>query len=527
MKLAFAEEIRRLDRTAIDEFNIPGLLLMENAGRGTVDAMRGHFGDLTGRNIAIVAGPGNNGGDGLVIARHLLQLGGLPAVFLLAAPERLQGAAAANLAIVRSLGVPLSVIDHPEKFPLLSSGLADCELVVDAIFGTGLTRQLSGYYADAVAAINGAQRPVVSVDLPTGLDSDTGRNWGNSVKASLTATFGLAKPGLFLGDGPLVAGTLEVIDIGLPPRAVTEARLATTLLDAAQVYPWLPARPAAAHKGTFGHLLVLAGSRGKTGAALLCGRGALRSGVGLVSLAAPRELGAIMAPALPEAMTVNLPNSSADHADLADLSLLLTGLKGKSAVVLGPGLGRAEATGRLVAELYRRVELPMVVDADGLNLLADQNFDLKLAAGPRILTPHPGEMSRLTGLTGGQIQADRLGVAGSFAAANKVWLALKGAATILASPDGQLAINSSGNQLLAAGGSGDVLAGLIGSLLSQGLTPWQAAALGVFTHGLAADLAREESGHSLGLLASELADLLPKAFNRIATQQTTGRRVSC
>lgn len=516
MKLALAEEMRRLDLAATENCRIPGLVLMENAGRGTVDAMITHFGELVGRVVAIVAGPGNNGGDGLVVARHLFQRGATPLVFLLVAPEQLKGDAAANLAMVRSLDIPIVQIDNPAKLPSLHQGLAGCELIVDAIFGTGLTRELTGHYAEAVAAINGAARPVVSVDIPTGLASDSGRSMGDCVKAALTATYGLAKPGHFLDAGPEATGTLKIIDISLPAMIVKAAHLLTELLDTNTVQPWVVTRPAASHKGTFGHLLVVAGSRGKTGAALLCGRGALRSGVGLVSLAAPLALCDILSTALPEAMTITLPDSPADHAALADLSTILAHVPGKDAVVLGPGLGRAENTGRLVAELYRRIELPMVVDADGLNLLADQGCDLRVAAGPRILTPHPGEMARLTGLSTGRIQADRLESARAFASTNQVWLVLKGAATIVASPEGQLAVNSSGNQLLAVGGSGDVLAGLIGSLLAQGTNPWQAAALGVFVHGRAADLVRDEKGWTLGLLASELADRLPEVFNAMS-----------
>lgn len=516
MKLAFAEDMRRLEQSAIEDFRIPGLVLMENAGRATVDTMVTHFGNLAGRVVAIVAGPGNNGGDGLAIARHLLQRGALPLVFLLVSPEKLRGEAGANLEMASGLEIPLFVVDDQEKISSLHDGLKDCELIIDAIFGTGLTRKLSGHYAEAVAAINGAARPVISIDIPSGLSSDTGLRMGDCVRATLTATFGLAKPGHFLAEGSEATGLLKVIDIGLPAKSISAARFKIELLDDATVRPWIVPRPPSAHKGIFGHLLVLAGSRGKTGAALLCGRGALRSGAGLISLAAPPALCDIMTTALPEAMTIALPDSPADHATIDDLPTILASLAGKDAVVMGPGLGRAEATGRLVAELYRRVELPMVVDADGLNLLVDQGCDLKISAGPRILTPHPGEMARLTNLPTERIQADRLGIARDFASANQLWLVLKGAATVVASPKGQLAINSSGNQLLATGGSGDVLAGLIGSLLAQGSKPWQAAALGVYVHGRGADLVRSEKRWSLGLLASELADQLPEVFSALS-----------
>lgn len=524
MKLALAEEMRHLDQSAIAEYRIPGLVLMENAGRGTVDSITKHFGDLSSMTVLVVVGPGNNGGDGLVIARHILQRGGQPQVFLLVDPSKLSGDAATNLEIIRHLEIPLTVADSPEKVRSLTNCLPGCQLLVDAIFGTGLKRDISGHYAEAVDIINSSTCPVISADLPSGLNSDNGQILGRCVRATLTATYGLAKPGQFIGMGPEVTGTLAIVDISLPPRAIHAAKLATTLLTAAVVAPWLPTRPRTAHKGTFGHLLIVAGSRGKSGAALLCCRGALRSGAGLVSLATPAALADLAVSALPEAMTIGLLQATA-HADLADLESIGNELPGKTALVLGPGLGKEPATGRLVAELYRLVPQPMVVDADGLNLLVIQGVDLKLAAGPRILTPHPGEMVRLTGLTTAEIQADRLATARDFATANHVHLVLKGPGTVIAAPDGQLAINSSGNQLLAAGGSGDVLAGLIGSLLAQGLPPWQATGLGVFGHGLAADRLRNAGNLTLGTLASELADELPGVFSQLASNPSNCKNI--
>ena len=517
MKLALAKEMRHLDTSAIAEYRIPGLILMENAGRGTVDAIAKHYGELSDMVVVVVIGPGNNGGDGLVIARHIRQCGGRPQVFLLVDPKKFTGDSAANLEMVRQLEIPVFTADNQEKVQSLSNYLPGCQLIVDAIFGTGLARNLSDHYPAAVNIINSSSLPVVSVDIPSGLNSDNGQAMGECIKADLTATYGLAKPGHFLGQGPEATGILELIDISLAPQAINAAGLGIELLTAADVAPWLPARPRNAHKGTFGHLLVLAGSRGKNGAALLCCRGALRAGAGLVSLAAPTALADLVVSSLPEAMSIALTNSTDGHADIADIATILAELPGKTAMVIGPGLGKDPATGRLVAELYRQLPLPVVVDADGLNLLVAQQVDLKISAGPRILTPHPGEMARLTGFTTTKIQADRLSSAGDFAKANQVYLVLKGPGTVIAAPDGQLAINSSGNQLLAAGGSGDVLAGLIGGLLAQGLSPWQAAGLGVFGHGLAADRLQRTKNLGFGILASELADELPAALSQLAT----------
>ncbi|NTV15449.1 MAG: NAD(P)H-hydrate dehydratase [Desulfobulbaceae bacterium] len=515
MKLALAEEMRHLDQAAIAEYRIPGLVLMENAGRGTVDSIGNHFGLLADMSVVVVAGPGNNGGDGLVIARHILQRGGRPRVCLLIEPGKLTGDAAVNLEIINKLEIPLLVADNQDKVQSLRDYLLGCQLIVDAIFGIGLTRDVSGHYATAVDIINASSRQVISVDIPSGLHSDHGHAMGKCVRATLTATYGLAKPGHFLGLGPEATGTLEIIDISLPARAIQAANLGTELLTAAGVSPWLPRRHRTAHKGTFGHLMIVAGSSGKSGAALLCCRGALRSGAGLVSLAAPVTLADLVVSGLPEAMTIILPRSTNGHANIADLETISLELPGKTAMVIGPGLGTDPATGRLVAELYRQIQLPMVVDADGLNLLVAEGIDLRIAAGPRILTPHPGEMARLTGFSSGKIQADRLTTARDFATRQQVYLVLKGPGTVIAAPDGQLAINSSGNQLLAAGGSGDVLAGLIGSLLAQGLSPWQAAGLGVFGHGLAADNLRGAGKLTLGVLASEFADELSGVLSQL------------
>ncbi len=512
MKLAYAEEIRRLDRIAIEDYRIPGLILMENAGAGTVKAMEEHFGELDGRTVAIVVGPGNNGGDGLVIARHLLQRGGLPLVFLLVKPEKFKGEAAANLVIVGNLEIPLFIVDDREKIKSLINCLPDCDLIVDAIFGTGLTRKPAGHFFTAIETINSACCPVVSVDLPSGLNSDTGQLVGTGVRAALTTTYGLAKPGLFLGHGPEHTGALAIIDIGLPARALVDANLQTELLEADSVKTWLPPRPISSHKGSFGHLLVVAGSHGMSGAALLCARGALRAGAGLVSLVAPERLQAIFATALPEAMTIPLMTANAGHVTPGDLRSILSATRGKSAAVLGPGLGQDKGTGEVVAELYHQLEIPLVVDADGLNLLATRGTDLNNAPAPRILTPHPGEMSRLTGISVAKIQADRLNIAREFATGNNIFLVLKGNGTVVASPDGSLAINATGNSLLATGGSGDVLAGLIGGLLAQGLSPRKSAGLAVFIHGRAADRRLELDQLNCGLLVSELADQVPSVM---------------
>ena len=515
MKLPTAEQMRKLDETAINRFGIPSIVLMENAGRGTVEIMLRSLGDPAGQIVSIFVGPGNNGGDGLVIARHLHQQGAKPLVFLLADPDKLTGDAAINLSIVQKLPVPVYPVHNNKDLAKIDELLAASWAVVDAIFGTGLKRDVKGHFAEAIKRINLVNCPVVAVDVPSGLNSDSGQPLGFCVQADFTATFGLAKPGLVLHQpGSQFVGTLEVVDIGIPPQAVEEADIQTELLTRQVVRNWLPPRQETAHKGNFGHLLVAAGSTGKTGAAALCAMGGLRSGAGLVTLTIPHNLNNIIETLLVEAMTIPLAKST-DHLSDSDYKTIKNALADKQAMTMGPGMGCTKETVKLVRKLYRETKIPMVIDADGLNCLAMDIGILKKAPAPRILTPHPGEMARLTGLTTADVQADRLQVASSFAKKHRLFLVLKGAGTVIAAPDGEIAVNTTGNPGMASGGMGDVLTGLIGGLLAQGLSPWQASCLGVYAHGLAGDLLAEENGIEMGYLAMEVAHELPLAIEEI------------
>ncbi len=522
MKLASAEQMRECDRLAMESFGIPGLVLMENAGRAVVEVMARDYGLQGDGEIAVVAGPGNNGGDALVIARHLHQHGARPWVLLLTDPNRLRGDAAVNFRALRDLPVPLLVVQEEDDAALaaLESRLLVSRLVVDGIFGTGLSRELSGRFRQTVELINRFPGPVVAVDAPSGLDSDQGRVLGAAVKADRTVTFALAKPGLVTHPGRQWAGAVEVVDIGIPPEVYGEVFVrpeqSRELLTADELAPLLPRREVTSHKGSFGHLLLLAGSQGKTGAALLAARGALRSGAGLVSACVPKDLYPILASCLPELMTVPLPHSSL-AAGKADLAAVEAALADKSALVMGPGLGTAPETAELVAKIYRRQSLPQVLDADALNIMAASPELFTGQPGPRVLTPHPGEMARLLGATTAGVQQSRWDSAAGLAVEHGVFVVLKGAETVIAAPDGRLAVNPTGNPGMAVGGTGDVLAGLIGGLLSQGLPPWQAACLGVYVHGLAGDLLAADSGIDFGFTASELAQKLPTAFFYLKT----------
>ncbi len=525
--------MQALDRAAIEDFGIPGIVLMENAGLGTVHIMIQELGPCANTFALIFIGPGNNGGDGFVIGRHLYQRGCQPVFFLLVKPDILTGDAATNFNIINKLRLPYHVIDSQvrvETIPVLYKQIENrglpCYALVDALFGTGLTREISGHFADTIDLINRQEFarnvPVVAVDIPSGLDSDSGTIWGKCLNADFTVTFGCPKPGHFIHGRSDIIGNLQVIDIGIPPEAIVKAEIATELITQATCSQWLKTlvRAKASHKGDHGHLLILAGSTGKTGAALLAGRGALRAGCGLVSLCVPHMLNVIFETNLIEAMTVPLGNSPT-YIGIADRELILQSIIGKKAIVLGPGLGTNPQTAELVMFLYHTVQQPLIIDADALNILAQHATKLNPPAGPRIFTPHPGELSRLIGVPIQEIQNNRLAATRQGCAVFKhndeqIIVVLKGAGTIVASDSGKALINTSGNPGMATGGMGDVLSGIIGALICQGLPPLYAAASAVYLHGAAGDALYGETG--VGYTASEVADILPLTVKKHFSQ---------
>jgi ADP-dependent NAD(P)H-hydrate dehydratase / NAD(P)H-hydrate epimerase len=535
MKLPKAHEMQMLDKCAIEDFGIPGIVLMENAGLGTVLMMEEELGSAKNHFAIIFIGPGNNGGDGLVIGRHLHQRGCEAIFFFLVNPEELQGDAATNLEIIRQLKLPFHIIDNaarvqtiPVLFKQIESRGKPCYVIIDALFGTGLTREISGHFAAAIDIINrpdfAHKIPIVSVDIPSGMNSDSGRILGKCIKANLTATYGCAKPGQIMHSGSDLTGKLHIIDIGIPPEVFRKTEIPTELITEDIASSWLGqlVREKTSHKGTHGHLLIIAGSIGKTGAAILAAKGALRSGCGLVSLCVPYDLNTIFEANLVEAMTIPLPTSTS-IINMSDLPVIKRHLEGKKAVVLGPGLGTDKRTSDLVLHLYHTLTQPIVVDADALNILAGCKAQLKTPAGPRILTPHPGELARLIDSTAAEIQNDRLQAArtasSSFNRGKKsnVIIVLKGDGTVIASNDGHAMINTSGNPGMATGGMGDVLSGVIGALICQGFSCLQAAGAGVFLHGTAGDDLYLKTGY--GYNATELADNIPFTLKKY-TQET-------
>jgi hydroxyethylthiazole kinase-like uncharacterized protein yjeF len=510
-----AEEMRRLDARAIAELGIPGATLMENAGRGAADALlralpqRGL--GARGLRVALVCGKGGNGGDGFVVARRLKRAGARPSVHLAVPPEMLTGDAAGKYTEMRRAGITARVVGETGS---LASALAQSDVVVDALLGTGARGAPAPPVAALIDAVNASGRPVVALDIPSGLPADGEPPAGAVVRAWLTPTFAALKLGLTVGVGVKLAGRVDVVDIGVPPAELTR-EVTTFLLEAADVAPLFPRRSRESHKGTYGHLLVLAGSVGKTGAAALCARAAMRAGAGLVTVATAASAQPVVASLVLEAMSEPLPETEARTVAVKARDAIVELAAAREAVALGPGFGLDADTRRLVRGLVRELERPMVVDADGLTALVGHLDDLRAAVGARYLTPHPGEMARLLGVPIGELQRDRLARTRTFAMEHGVYVCLKGSRSLVASPDGRVLINPTGNPGMASGGTGDVLTGIAGALLARGLPADRALGAAVYLHGLAGDVAAERVGEE-ALVASDVIDALGEAFRRLA-----------
>jgi len=506
-----AAEMRALDARAIRELGIPGPRLMDHAGTAAAALIARWLAPIRGKAVVVVCGKGNNGGDGFVVARRLKARGAAVRVLLVGRRAEGRGDAAAALGRWRGR------VEEIEEPGGLGRALDRADLIVDALLGTGVSGAARGPLAAAIEAINrvGATGvPVVALDLPSGLDADRGALPGPTVTAWRTVTFAGLKRSLLLAPAAAQAGAVEIADIGVPPE---EARrgITTWRLEIADVRSSFAPRDVDAHKGRYGHLLVVAGSLGKTGAAVLAGRAALRSGVGLCTIATPASQQPVVAAQAPEYMTEALPETAAQSLSLEGKDRLRELARRMDAVALGPGLSLDPEAQELARGLIRDLEQPMVVDADALSALAGHLELLRHAAGPRVLTPHPGEMARMLGTTIEAVQADRIEVTRRFAREHHVAIALKGAYTVIAGPDGHVAINPTGNPGMAKGGSGDALTGIVGALLAREIEATAALRAGCYVHGLAGDVAARERGEH-AMLASDIIESLPAALRALA-----------
>ena len=498
-------QMRAFDAHAIGACRDPSVVLMENAGRGAADAIEREFldGCARGRRVVVVCGAGNNGGDGLVVARHLALRGADVETWLVGSSDRTKGDSRANLDALRGVGgVVREIAADVQPLRNALSVLSGASVIVDALFGTGLDRHLAGVHVEVVTAMNEAAAPKASLDIPSGLDADTGLPLGAAVRAQLTITFAHYKLGLLTPGGAHYAGRLIVADIGVPASLASVVGASAQLLEARDVAALVGPRATDAHKNSAGHVAVLAGSAGTVGAALIVARAALRAGAGVVTIATWADAAAALDARVLEAMTARLDASALELSIDAALA-------GKRAVVIGPGFGLDANAKRAALHVVASFPGPLVIDADALTLFAGapSTFTSSHAA---ILTPHPGEAARLLGTAAADVERDRFAAARKLALASRAVVVLKGARTIIAAPDGRIVINPSGNAALATAGSGDVLGGIIGALACS-LDAFDAACAGVFIHGAAGD-AWAKGGADRGLLASEIADGIPAVF---------------
>jgi ADP-dependent NAD(P)H-hydrate dehydratase / NAD(P)H-hydrate epimerase len=508
MRLVTASEMREMDRLAIDKIGIPGIALMENAAGGAARIFLEHFNPARNSRVVIFCGKGNNGGDGFAMARRLSGAGMKVVVICLVQASELAGDALVNSEIVERMGLAVIPATTPSELTGCAEHIRECDYVIDGIFGTGLSSDVKGMYLDAIRMINSSGKKVMSIDIPSGLNADNGRVMGLAVRADLTVTFGFPKRGQMLIPGADLVGRLEVVDIGIPKMISDMVESRYCITEPEDFIDLLREGRRDTHKGDRGHLLVIAGSTGKTGAAVMAALGALRAGAGLVTVGTPASLNSILEVKLTEAMTSPLPETGDGTLSIRAKDRILRLAEGKSAIAIGPGLSTNPETTRLVREIATECDLPMVIDADGLNALAGEPGVLNRLDGKKILTPHPGEMGRLTGLEGKDIQLDRIGSAERFIEQYRCCLVLKGARTVTSSYGEKIYLNPTGNPALSSGGSGDVLTGIVSGLLTRGASAIKAAFAGAYLHGLAADLLAEGMGET-GVLAGDLLNVLP------------------
>jgi NAD(P)H-hydrate epimerase len=492
MKVATARQMADLDRVTMDQYGIPSLVLMENAGRSCTERILRILQEKVGvpeeASVAIVCGRGNNGGDGMVIARHLHNRGVYVEVFLLSEADNLSPDARTQFEIIRKMDVECRIIRDQEGVEDLRTYLEEVHLCVDAILGTGLTSSIQGIVRDVVETINLSLVTVFAVDVPSGIDATSGRILGEAIRADFTGTFGLLKVGQVLLPGSIHCGEIDIYDIGIPSKAVFDAGIKTEVLEERVVKSMVSIRPPDFHKGDAGRVYVIGGSPGMTGAPCLAGQAAMRMGAGLITVAVPLSLLPVAESKLMEVMSTGVPDDGSGYFRKECVPDLLEKISRADFVVLGPGLGMYPGAAEFLADIVPRIRVPFLIDADGLNALAGQVEILRQAAAPCIITPHPGEMSRLTRESIEAIEASRIGSAQHFAEEENVTVILKGARTIIATSKGDVFINTTGNPYMASGGMGDALSGMVAALASQGLSPTDAACTGVFLHGLSADI---------------------------------------
>ncbi len=522
MRLLKSSEMRDVDRHAIEVLGIPGAVLMENAARGVCEVI---YRKLEGTSALVVCGKGNNGGDGLAVARNLYNLGYDVEVVLTSPVESLKGDAKLNAQVLSLLPISVHVVDREEKlFELFNLG-READFIVDALFGTGLSKPLSGFYAEVVEVINRFNKPVVSVDIPSGLSSDSGSLIGPHVKADYTVTFAYPKVAHLFPPACYSVGELFIVDISIPEDVANLVAPDRFILTADEVAFTYPFREVMSHKYTYGHVAVIGGSVGKTGAPAMAAQGALKAGAGLVSVVVPESLNSVFEVKLTEVMSIPVKDKGKGYFGIDSLPQVLSVIeRGKfSAVVIGPGIGSQEESYEFVREFVKECNLPLVIDADGINALAASLELLKLKEQEVVLTPHIGEFSRITSMSKEEILSTLPDVGLEFAKSFNCNLVLKSGRTVISTPKGKTYVNVMGNPGMATAGTGDVLAGIIGALLGMGIDGEDASKLGVFLHSLSGDLAAKDLTEE-GLVATDLINYLPKAISRLKEYESSFKK---
>lgn len=561
MYLVTAKQMQNIDKTTIESFGIPGQVLMENAGRGAFEMLLRLFPDIASLRVSILAGRGNNGGDAFVIARYLMDKGVHTTTFIFCPKRKISGDAKANLLLLEKISAatdlnanklsrhckggqsdslsPFSenmkhhgslrkkngakdknqIIEVPdvETFHKVKNQMVHHDLFIDGILGTGINSDVRTFYKEVINTVNGVGKPVFSIDIPSGLNADTGEAMGTCINATATATFGFAKVGHVLHPGKVLTGDLKVIDIGIPGFIAAKKKPLIHLMDKEMIPAMFPNRLFDSHKGDYGHLMAVAGSIGKTGAAALACNSAMACGTGLVTLGIPESVNLAMEPQVTESMTLPLPDNPSLQGTLAASALerIQECAAGKSAMAVGPGLGLTPDTVELVQAMMVHTclaDLPMVIDADAINALVQDSSILKKRKAPSILTPHPGEMARLTDRTVAEIQENRIKSAQQVAEAFNVIVVLKGALTVVALPDNRIYLCPTGNPGMASGGMGDVLTGMIAGFAAQGFTAQNAAVAGTYIHGLCGDILAKTRG-KFGFTASDIIKIIPETIH--------------
>ena len=499
MKILDADQMRNADRRTIERFGVPSIVLMENAALAVVDAIGDHYPEAS--RVALICGLGQNGGDGFAVARHLENRGVVPVLIVVGDRASIKGDALTNLLVCERLGIPIYDIRHSDDVETALAHAADADLVVDAIFGTGLNRPPSGMHADVIRAIAELRIPVLAVDLPSGANASSGEPFEPCLQAEVTVTFAAPKVCHVFEPAALYCGEVIVADISIPEIAIDEESVTLALITPKDVEPHVGPRLASTHKGTYGHVAIVAGSPGRSGAAVMCARGAIRTGAGLVSVMTDPETAKLVHAGSIESMTYS-------GLDLAGF------LRNKTAALIGPGLPDDEASYENVRAIVAAVDLPSVIDASALNAFARRPHELNPRGLPRVITPHPGELARLLDTDTKSINANRIAAATDAARVTNCVVVLKGHQTLVAEPDGHVWVNPTGNPGMASGGMGDVLAGIIAALLARDTDPLDAACAGVYLHGLAGDLLADEFGDT-GLAAMDLAERIPHAIQKV------------